>query len=460
MNDENDDVFWSTVGKAARPRPPETYWAAQRSRIMTAIATRPSPRYSLFAVPALAAACAAAWILWPRPPQPRIGPIVTTEAAPAFWDARLTAVTGPVTVFVKGETEGVPAVTGMPVEAGDEIRTAGDGRAELALSAESVLELAGNTRMTVSSLEEKNTLLDLGLGGLVAKLRWVAEQGRRLEVRTPTAVAAVRGTEFGLAVAEDGDTSVGVFDEGQVAVRPAEGSVIAETLITAHQEVRVPRGTEAETEQREGRRMLRVQRLSRLAPYRENLERVRSRHNELPGSWKELPREERAERRSSIRREHAERMNSMPPQERDSLRQRLRRDKSPFQDQGQGRLTPGDQGGGEQRREPRVREGGQDGQDGRKQRQGPGQRENGRDGQDSREPRRGPGQRENGRDGQDSREQRQGPGGGPRDQGGPERRREPGQRQGGDDRRRDPGERQGGPGRQGDGDRQRGGRRN
>jgi hypothetical protein len=321
MKQNEQPEFWSGLGDRLRPRLSEAQWAAQRARILARLTPAASGRLTRWAA-ATALACLAG-VCFCLP-----GLLTRTQlrapAQPAPWNARVTMVQGQVAVFARGSEDGVPAQVGMPLDEGDEVRTGSDGHAELALSADSVIGLNSDSILALSNLEQKQTLLGLDVGTLVVKLHWEGPRWRRLEVETPTAVAAVRGTEFGVTVQEGGDTSVGVFDEGKVAVRTKEPSSIAETMITPHQEVTVPKGQPAETEMKEGRSCLRVNGLSRLKPYQEQIERLRQRPEALNRTWREMASSEREEIRTRLAEEHQNRMLALSPEERQSLRQRLR----------------------------------------------------------------------------------------------------------------------------------------
>lgn len=295
--DKDDDKFWSEVGDATSARRSPTAWAAQRARLISIL--RASDRRVVrpwFAVSAAAALACGVFLVNGGVIEKVLQPAPAIVAA--VWDARLTTVDGLVTVTPKGATDAVTAYAGMPIAAGDRIVVGADGRAELGLAAESLIELGPGASMTVSNLEERYTFLDLDLGSFVAKFHWDKALGRRLDVRTPTAVASVRGTEFGLTVAPDGETSVAVFDEGRVAVRAKDAPALGETMLTPHQETEVAHGQPA-VETHDGRDYLRVGPLSRMEPYHEHVERIRERQQELRSTWTRIPPSQRAATRSS-----------------------------------------------------------------------------------------------------------------------------------------------------------------
>ena len=82
--------------------------------------------------------------------------------------------------------------------------------------------LAQNTQMTVQRLETladgaRITILEVARGQARIQARPLTNPNSQLELRTPSGVAAVRGTVFGAIVTEDGKTSIGTL-EGQVEV--------------------------------------------------------------------------------------------------------------------------------------------------------------------------------------------------------------------------------------------------
>jgi hypothetical protein len=173
---------------------------------------------------------------------PSVALAVLLGAAPAAaadadrWDARLTAATGEVAVYPAGGSEAVEASADMPLDEGDRVVTSAGATAEISLDGESLITLQEGTDFTLEKTAKSESTFSLALGSLLAKIQTLGSA--RLSVRTPTSVAAVRGTEFGVDV-EDGEQShVGVFDEGRVEV---SGSGATEVL-TPNQETTVARG--------------------------------------------------------------------------------------------------------------------------------------------------------------------------------------------------------------------------
>lgn len=220
-----------------------------------------------------------------------------SEPVDAVIDGRLTEIEGEVLLFPHADPQtGLEAEVGAPLEEGDRIRTGLDSRAEIGLDGEHVIELGPRSEFVLARLDRKEPVFTLGLGSLLAKLRssLFGSAGGRAEIRTPTAVAAVRGTEFAVEYDEAGEarTHVGVFDEGQVAVQGL-GAAAPEVLLEGNQELSVSRGA-VPGQARPLERFL--QRRQRVAHIRE---RVRS----LRRAWRGMPPRRRGElRRSFLRR--------------------------------------------------------------------------------------------------------------------------------------------------------------
>ena len=161
------------------------------------------------------------------------------EPAAGEYEARLPEAKGEVTVFTAEDPDGVPGDTDMPLAAGDRVKTGDASSAEVTLSGEHCISLRADSEFTITSVKRGGCVLTLALGSLLAKIQSLA--GGDFRVQTPSAVAAVRGTEFGVEVdAEHPDqTHVGVFDEGKVAVSGQTGQP---ELLKANQETSVMRG--------------------------------------------------------------------------------------------------------------------------------------------------------------------------------------------------------------------------
>ncbi|MEL6322138.1 MAG: FecR family protein, partial [Cyanobacteria bacterium J06626_14] len=158
-------------------------------------------------------------------------PALNAQTEQGRW-LRVERVAGDVTFRAGGS---------QAAQVGDRLTSVGHGIVTGAQSSASLtidsgigsLAVAQNTQMTVQQLSIRSdgarvTILDVPQGQVRSQVRSLTNPNSRLELHTPSGVAAVRGTEFGVAVAQDGKTSIGTL-EGQVeataqsVVVPVEG---------------------------------------------------------------------------------------------------------------------------------------------------------------------------------------------------------------------------------------------
>ncbi len=106
---------------------------------------------------------------------------------------------------------------------GDELKTDRGARATLLFDDGSRVEVGPNSSYLLEEAESGKTSMSLSFGRLKA---WVTKAtSRRFAVRTPTAVCSVRGTEFGVDVARDGNTRVELFS-GLLGVADQKGNEV------------------------------------------------------------------------------------------------------------------------------------------------------------------------------------------------------------------------------------------
>lgn len=125
-----------------------------------------------------------------------------------------------------------------PVRAGERIETGPDARVRLFVSGgDAEVALGSNSSYTVTQDDAAGNFvaqLETGLMRLRGLVK--AKVGKRFEVRTPSAVTSVRGTDFSIARTAAGDV-VQVYS-GVVAVTPPAGG--AEVLLKAGEQLSVP----------------------------------------------------------------------------------------------------------------------------------------------------------------------------------------------------------------------------
>jgi hypothetical protein len=157
------------------------------------------------------------------------------EAAAQQSSAVVSSVTGQVRVMPAGQNAFVPLQVGMRVTQGADIVAGAGSRAELRLPDGSTLLLVENSRFVVNKLDYdaqnrmRSAFFHLAVGklrGFVAKAATTlaAARGGNFAITTPTAVAAVRGTELYVQVGADGSTTF--FVTGGVATIKIGNSIV------------------------------------------------------------------------------------------------------------------------------------------------------------------------------------------------------------------------------------------
>lgn len=136
----------------------------------------------------------------------------------------LVARQGDVRVTPPGGAEG-PGQVGQALPPGTNIRTGANGSAEVRFADDSSLKMQGGSQLQLSAVKrsEKKTSIVLFFGRIWSKVTHASDGAVNFDIKTPNAVAGVRGTEFTTTVADDGSARVAVQD-GQVAVSGDKGN--------------------------------------------------------------------------------------------------------------------------------------------------------------------------------------------------------------------------------------------
>ena len=152
--------------------------------------------------------------------------VVLAQNAPAATGAdQSVLLTIEGTVEISSASSGVwtPAQTNQVLHTGDRLRTGPHSRATVRLSDLTVLRVNELTTLLIQQppAAGKLPVLNVEKGGAYFYSR---ERPAEMEFRTPLVAGAIRGTEFNLAVADDGKTVVTLLD-GEVALSNAGGGV-------------------------------------------------------------------------------------------------------------------------------------------------------------------------------------------------------------------------------------------
>lgn len=135
----------------------------------------------------------------------------------------VSALSGKAFVMRSGTKVWTTAGGGYVMYAGDQLRTASGSNATISFDDGSRINLEANGSFILQESSAGGTSLKLSIGVLRA---WVEKAlSRRFEVRTPTAVCSVRGTEFSVDVNIQGHTSIQMFS-GMLAVADQRGNEV------------------------------------------------------------------------------------------------------------------------------------------------------------------------------------------------------------------------------------------
>jgi len=153
-------------------------------------------------------------------------------------EAKITFIKGKVEVQRNGSQTLVPAVMKMTVYPGDKISTEDGAEAELKLSDGSVLKLKDSGLLEIEKMEKQkkpmNTIraFRLAKGKILGAIRKLSSRESKFTVTTPTAVAGIRGTVFGVFVEGD-STELNVLN-GEVGISGETGGevVVKEKMMT------------------------------------------------------------------------------------------------------------------------------------------------------------------------------------------------------------------------------------
>ncbi|MEO5936054.1 MAG: FecR domain-containing protein, partial [Terriglobales bacterium] len=174
-------------------------------------------RYLQYVSLALVMACSPEAVAQTRPasasvPASQTRPASAQTAAPAGPRAGSITALLPVARITRGTGRTrsvVEAKKGDPVVFNDLLQTEKSGRARITLNDQSILSLGSQAelRITRHDARTQQTALQLGYGRVRAEVASVTRDGGRFELRTPTAVAGVIGTDFGADSSLPGVTS-------------------------------------------------------------------------------------------------------------------------------------------------------------------------------------------------------------------------------------------------------------
>ena len=161
--------------------------------------------------------------------------VAAFAAAPASAATTLASVSGNVLLFHKGNPKPETARAGMRFAPSDRLHTPAGASAELLLQDGTKIQVGPNSEFTLDT-EDPGAETTLGAGTLRALIKNVVPN--RFKVRTPNAVAAVRGTDFRVTVDDSGHSTfdlysgllgVGDLKGNEKLIKPGERISVDET---------------------------------------------------------------------------------------------------------------------------------------------------------------------------------------------------------------------------------------
>jgi hypothetical protein len=172
-----------------------------------------------------------------------LGALVVGLSSPGFGEFRATAakvsfVKGTVAIQRSGTETWVPAALKSRVYPGDRVSSEPESEAEITLDDGSIVKLKDKSLLLIERMEKQRkpaatiTGLRAMNGRVLGCIRKLASKESKFSVTTPTAVAGVRGTVFGVFV--EGDTTELDVLKGEVAIAGETGAevMVGEKMMT------------------------------------------------------------------------------------------------------------------------------------------------------------------------------------------------------------------------------------
>ncbi len=142
-----------------------------------------------------------------------------------------------------------PAQAGAAIAKGDELRTGRPGRIRVMFQDQSVVTVSDDSRLTVDEqvFDPDRSKAQSNLGLLKGKVSSIVSayynwSGSKYEVKTPTAVAGVRGTEFAVVYDDSVETTQVLGFSGEVRVHSLADLEGPGVIVTARQVSTIGRG--------------------------------------------------------------------------------------------------------------------------------------------------------------------------------------------------------------------------
>lgn len=161
--------------------------------------------------------------------------------------AMLSYMKGDVQIRRNGASAFAPAEQEMALQVGDTVRTGPDSRARIVTEDDNTLILTQNSVLTIGRAESnyeddsQNSDFNLDSGKVRAIVTKLATSNSSFQIKTPTAVAGVRGTDYVVEVDPDTEESAVTVLDGGVDVEDRLGRVGNKIALDKEQELRFSR---------------------------------------------------------------------------------------------------------------------------------------------------------------------------------------------------------------------------
>jgi hypothetical protein len=139
--------------------------------------------------------------------------------------ARVEFVHGQVTAQAAGDGKATPApaplTTGATLAEGTQLEVGPDAFVAVRLADGSIVRVSAQSQVQLQQLRRRGragsvqSVLEVQRGSVESTVTPSGDASRRFEVRTPRAVTSVRGTRFGVALTEGGQTTAAVLQGAQ-----------------------------------------------------------------------------------------------------------------------------------------------------------------------------------------------------------------------------------------------------
>ena len=176
-----------------------------------------------------------------------VGVFALTASPLDDWEGsvELNIITADVSVK-QGNLDYQIVTESLSLAEGDMIKTDKNGEAEILIGDGAVIRLAPETELVINktnldSLWEQNVNVAVNQGKIWFRIIKIFDEGSSWEVETPTVVATVRGTAFGLEISDDDNVDF-VVAESEVFIREKEKTIKGkEAVVVAGQKMTVAR---------------------------------------------------------------------------------------------------------------------------------------------------------------------------------------------------------------------------